>query len=90
MNFSGKFGSDQTIWYPASGFRDYGDGGLDSIGSLGNYWSASPSGSRAYYLYFDNDGRVYPLGSRNRAFGRSVRCLQVIDEVDGANAEESN
>ena len=89
MNFSGKFGSDQTIWYPASGFRDYGDGGLDSIGSLGNYWSASPSGSRAYYLYFDNDGRVYPLGSRNRAFGRSVRCLQVIDEVAGANAEES-
>ena len=42
MNFSGKFGSASTIWYPASGFRYYYVGGLDYVGYCGVYWSASP------------------------------------------------
>ena len=93
MNFSGKFGS-AVIWYPASGGRnDSGDVGLDNVGSCGYCWSASPRGSNredAYYLGIYKSGYVYPSdGDGQRGCGFSVRCLQVIDEVAGANAEES-
>ena len=81
MNFSGKFGSASTIWYPASGDRSYYDGSLGYVGYCDSYWSASPSTNYAYSLYFDYDGGVKPSDGRNRAFGQSVRCLQVIDEV---------
>jgi len=76
MNFSGKFGSDQTIWYPASGCRDNVDGSLLNVGRNGYCWSASPDSYNAYNLGFDNYDYVYPLGSGHRALGLSVRCLQ--------------
>ena len=76
MNFSGKFGSASTIWYLASGYRNYIDGGLNYVGSSGYYWSASPNSSSACNLRFTNLGYVYPSNSGNRAFGYSVRCLQ--------------
>ena len=76
MNFSGKLGADQTIWYPASGCRDGYDGNLDYVGGNGFYWSASPSSYNASPLCFNYDGRVYPSYYRGRAYGLSVRCLQ--------------
>ena len=75
MNFSGKFGSNQTIWYPASGGLN--DAGLDNVGRCGYCWSASPKDDRAYYLGFYSGGYVYPSDSDgHRAVGFSVRCLQ--------------
>jgi uncharacterized protein (TIGR02145 family) len=76
MNFSGKFGSDQTIWYPGSGYRHSDNGRLGGVS--GNYWSASPSSSFAYYLYFRSldNGSVFPSDIESRAFGLSVRCIQ--------------
>ena len=76
MNFSGKFGSDQTIWYPASGSRDHGFGSLYYVGEYGNYWSASPNTNCAYNLHFGSAGRVYPTNYDIRAYGNSVRCIQ--------------
>ena len=77
MNFSGKFGSDQTIWYPASGLRHYYDGSLSNVCYYGYYWSASPRSRSAYGLYFYRDGWVYPSYDYPfRASGLSVRCLQ--------------
>ena len=73
INFSGKFGSDSIIWYPASGSRSITDGGLGKIGNSGYYWSASPQGDSAYDL-FCSGSRVAPSGSSNRAYGYSVRC----------------
>ena len=81
MNFSDKFGSDQTIWYPASGNRRNDVGGLSRVGGCGYYWSASPGSRNAYYLLFRSDGLVDPSYGYDRALGLSVRCLQVIDEV---------
>ena len=73
MNFSGKFGSDQTIWYPVSGSRSNGVGSLSSVGYICDYCSASSG----YFLYFSYKGNVHPSGySSNRAVGNSVRCLQ--------------
>ena len=77
MNFSGKFGSASTIWYPASGYRFDNGGGQTNVGNDGYYWSASPySGYYAYFLYFYCNGNVGPSLSNSRAFGYSVRCLQ--------------
>ena len=76
MNFSGEFGFDQIIWYPASGYRYGNDGSLGSVGNSGDYWSASPYSYGAYYLRFSYYGGVDPSGSCGRALGQSVRCLQ--------------
>jgi uncharacterized protein (TIGR02145 family) len=81
MNFSGKFGSASTIWYPASGYRSYDVGGLRNIGYYGDYWSASPDRDLgytdlAYYLVFYGSGYVYPSNSHFRATGHSVRCVK--------------
>ena len=75
MNFSGKFGSDQTIWYPAPGFRGYSDGSFSKVAYYGLYWAASTYGQRANNLCIYDDGTV---ASRNgsRAYGCSVRCIK--------------
>ena len=69
-------GSSGLIWYPASGFRDDGNGGVSGVGGYGYYWSVSPSGNYAYSLIFSNYGSVYPARNFNLAYGLSVRCLQ--------------
>ena len=76
MNFSGKFGSASTIWYPASGCLVYGDGRFYGVGNIGYYWSASTDSNRANGMGFSNSGYVYPSYDYNRASGQSVRCLQ--------------
>ena len=77
MNFSGDFGSSSTIWYPASGYRYSNDGVLSNVRYYGgSYWSVSPHGVHAYYLYFRYDGTVFPTLTDFRAYGFSVRCLQ--------------
>ena len=76
MNFSGEFGNDQTIWYPASGYRYSDDGSLTDVGYSGDYWSGSPGNDGAYDLYFNYHGRVNPSSGGNRASGQSVRCFR--------------
>lgn len=73
MNFSGKFGSDQTIWYPASGF--YEDGCLYDVGKIGLYWSAPLYWYDSNTLRINNDGTV-ALWKYGCAFGNSVRCVK--------------
>ena len=75
MNFSGKFGDASTIWYPASGILD-NFGTLQYVGSLGYFWSASPSSSKAYVLSLTSSGYVTPSSRSNRAYGLSVRCVR--------------
>ena len=76
MNFSGEFGTDLTIWYPAAGYRGNNGGSLSGVGNYGFCWSATPLGSSAFTLYFYNSGLVSPSFNYYRADGYSVRCLQ--------------
>ena len=80
LNFSVKFGSASTIWYPASGYRLYHNGDLHGVGNFGRCWSASPDigiSYTAYSLRFSDDGTVIPAYYEGyRANGYSVRCLQ--------------
>ena len=77
VNFSGKFGSASTIWYPASGYRYGFDGSLRNVGNYGYCWSALHGDNfQAYDLYFNSNGSVYPSNGNIRARGISVRCLR--------------
>ena len=76
MNFSGKFGSASTIWYPASGLRSCDVGSLICVGIYGVYCSASPDSYNVCYLDFGSFGGVYPSCSSYRVSGRSVRCVR--------------
>ena len=77
MDFSGKFGSATTIWYPAAGYHDDGyPNYLNHVGSYGIWWSCTPYDYYAYILYLLSGGYVVPSGSEYRACGFSVRCLQ--------------
>lgn len=79
MNFSGKFGSASTIWYPASGRRESLDGSLRYVGGSVSCWSASPVGGSsngAYILNFYDDGCVETSNYGGRSYGFSVRCVR--------------
>ena len=75
MNFSGKFGSSSTIWYPAAGSLEDWDGRL-GFDSFGMWWSCTTIASGAKYLCLSYDGEVFPSYGHGRAYGCSVRCLQ--------------
>lgn len=84
MNFSGKFGSASTIWYPASGGRNSRDGGLDGVGIV-NCWSASPNidGTNSAYILdihlFDSKYYVNLSSHTARAICLPVRCIKEIN-----------
>ena len=77
MTVTGPNGN--SIFLPASGYRNYASGGLYNVGGDGNYWSyASNSQASARYLDF-NSGGVYPLSTAYRAYGFSVRpCREFV------------
>ena len=62
----------------ASGNRNRTSGGLNNVGSNGNYWSyASNSQANAYNLNF-NSSNLNPLNNNNRANGFSVRPCRAL------------
>jgi len=69
---------DTKVFFPAAGYRRNGDGFANGRGSYGYYWSSSPNGSNAYDLRFVSNG-TYANDSSSRAYGYSVRCVQVTD-----------
>ena len=75
----GVFGDDENIWYPASGCREYANGGLIKIGSAGVCQSVTVYKANSPYttvLYWTSAARfyVYDYGIRARAY--SVRCIK--------------
>jgi uncharacterized protein (TIGR02145 family) len=66
------FGSPLKL--PLAGFRSYRNGSIFDIGSSGNYWTSSVSGSEANRLLLSN--RKSTINSVIRAFGLSVRCIK--------------
>ena len=60
---------------PSAGIRNYFDGSMNDVGSWGDVWSSSASGSYASILYFGS-GYADWYSNGYRAYGRSVRCLR--------------
>ena len=71
-----RAGKDNSVCFllPAAGNRNYNNGSLNNVGTNGNYWSSTVSGTNSYNLNF-NSGSINPSNNNNRANGFSVRCL---------------
>ena len=78
-NFGHNFWTDgsktATINFPASGLRNDNDGSLNSVGSIGYYWSAVPHGTGNGCGLSFGSGNVYPLYYNARAYGFAVRAV---------------
>lgn len=76
-NFYTDSSKNKTIFFPASGFHSYSNGGAGDVGSYGYCWSAVPgSQSSGRYLYFYSSS-VNPLSSYySRACVFGVRSSQ--------------
>lgn len=81
QTFSNNFGHNfwtsssktATIHFPASGYRSYNDGSLNSVGYNGYYWSAVPGYTYGgCSLSFKSD-KVNPLDDITRSHGVAVR-----------------
>lgn len=81
VDFSGRFGSAETIWYPAAGYRTAGEGSFIQVGVRGYYWSASPwpyyeDYAGAQMLSLLSSGSVTPSDGEDRALGQAIRCVK--------------
>ena len=65
------------VFFPAAGYCFVINGSADNRGNLGTYWSSSPYDYYACVLYF-YDGPA-TVSYSYRAYGYSVRCVQVTD-----------
>jgi uncharacterized protein (TIGR02145 family)/prepilin-type N-terminal cleavage/methylation domain-containing protein len=74
-SFCREAGFNSTLKLTSGGYRDFSSAGLNSLGSYGFYWSSSPVGVYAYFLYFYSTA-VYPAHGNYRAYGFSVRCVK--------------
>ena len=50
-------------------------------GSWGRYWSSTARSYDSYYIAFSEDYIYYGTPTGDRAYGHSVRCIRVTDEV---------
>lgn len=76
INFSGKFGNDSMIWYPASGSLSSSTGILCDVGINGLYWSASADSYNAYEFQFSTTGYVGLDRYCRYHHGGAVRCIK--------------
>ena len=51
------------------------DGSLNNVGSNGNWWTSSPSGSNAWNRNLNSSNSDVNRNTNSQSNGRSVRCL---------------
>lgn len=66
--------TNASIFFPATGYRAFRDGTLNSAGFYGNYWSGSSSDA-AHSWFLDVDNVLMRPYTSFRSLGFSVRCV---------------
>ena len=94
-NINNKIRSpDATVWFPASGYRSYGNGSLFYAGTDGYYWSAIRRNLDCGCKLNFTQGYVVPQdGNFGRACGFSVRPVaepktRVTPKLPGSTEED--
>ena len=72
-NFYTNSSKNATIFFPASGFRNYSDGSLFNVGYYGCYWSAVPSSTNFGCSLGFIWSSVSPQSYDNRSYGFAAR-----------------
>jgi hypothetical protein len=62
------------VLLPMAGNRNNSNGSLNNVGTNGNYWSSTVSGTNARNLNFNSSNAN--MNTNNRANGNAVRCLK--------------
>ena len=77
VNFSGYFGSDKTIWYPATGYYGKADGSFYGTGKDASYptYTLESYGMLIYGIRSDED-RVYMVYLSDMGGADPVRCVR--------------
>jgi uncharacterized protein (TIGR02145 family) len=71
-NAAGAFASPLKL--PLAGYRKFSNGSVRNVGSIGDYWSSTVSGTNVRLLNFSSsNARMFAY---DRAYGFSVRCLK--------------
>ena len=72
-NFYTNGSKTATIFFPASGFRNYSDGSLGSVGNYGYYWSAVPNNTFSGCNLIFSWSLVNPQSNYYRSYGFAAR-----------------
>lgn len=75
-NFYTDSSKSKTIFFPASGYRYYSNGGASYVGSYGFFWSAVPSNRNLGRCPGFSSSSVNPLNYGHRAYGFGLRSSQ--------------
>jgi uncharacterized protein (TIGR02145 family)/uncharacterized repeat protein (TIGR02543 family) len=72
--------TNEIMFLPASGYRDYSTGALDLIGINGLYWSSTYANTSrvACDLNFNSGFVSGGASNHNKTYGYSVRCVQEV------------
>ena len=65
---------NRYVLLPMAGNRNNSNGSLNNVGTNGNYWSSTVSGTNARNLNFNSSNAN--MNTNNRANGNAVRCLK--------------
>jgi hypothetical protein len=71
------------VLLPVAGNRNNSNGSLNNVGSNGNYWASTVSGTNVRNLHFNSSNAN--MNSNNRANGNSVRCLKGCNTFYGSS-----
>lgn len=71
-NITGAFAS--PLKFTLAGWRSGSGGGLNDVGTYGDYWTSTVSGSSARFMYIDGSSAGFLAFPRVN--GYSVRCIQ--------------
>ncbi|NDV95407.1 hypothetical protein D0T84_10840 [Dysgonomonas sp. 521] len=74
----------EALYLPAAGGRNLSDASFGNVGTHGNYWSSTVTGTKSYFVNFSSTS-VSTASDSYRAIGRSVRC--VIDKLPPVDAK---
>ncbi|MGP1623975.1 MAG: fimbrillin family protein, partial [Bacteroides heparinolyticus] len=75
-NFYCNSNKSETVFFPASGFRDRSSAVPYYMGNLAFYWTAGPYNTNLGWNLFFNSDNVYPLDGNVRSDGYEVRAAQ--------------
>jgi uncharacterized protein (TIGR02145 family) len=75
-------GFASPLKWTLAGFRTYDTGTLVQVGSSGNYWSSTVSGTYSRSFYFSSSNAAFV--DDRRADGYSVRCLKDASAIPAA------
>jgi uncharacterized protein (TIGR02145 family) len=67
--------SNESIFFPVTGYRRNTDGIILGASTDGHYWSSRPNGIRVYGFNFTTTDKHLNRLSGDRAIGRSIRCV---------------